>query len=380
MRSTAIGTQSSLLAGFAITSLTALDPVGKDVDPVVTYMFFIFSLICVLSCMHVIMCTMYICNWAPRLALRGPSGSLQRSFVATKSEKTQINAVFTLAVMSFAVQTVMAIWVMDGHNGVSPHAVYATALTFVVLLADLWYHKRIHSRFFGDTPLEVPEAERNYTRAAQPAPGLAGPRPAGGVGSINGSGQGGGQGGRAGEGGGLRTRLLDGSSNQAAAAGGDTSTDDRRGSVQAATTTQRRGSVPGGGAAGGGGLDIAVRDNTMAAVCAHPDIASQHQSNVRLGAAEAPPSVEGVVLLNDFDLMGMLQKRALPPGQKGSLGERARSGLRRMASTVNEGLEWSERWFALRNGRLEYWHSARAAASGPAPEALVRPPSHDPAA
>ena len=34
------------------------------------------------------------------VALRGPSGSLQRSFVATKSEKTQINAVFTLGVFT----------------------------------------------------------------------------------------------------------------------------------------------------------------------------------------------------------------------------------------------------------------------------------------
>ena len=343
-RYTAIGTQSSLLAGFAITSLTALDPVGKKVDPVVTYLFFIFSLVCVLSCMHVIMCTMYICNWAPRLALRGPSGSLQRSFVATKSEKTQINAVFTLGVMSFAVQTVLAIWVMDDHDGLSPHAAYATALTTVVLVADLWYHKRIHSRFFGEGPLELPEAERHYTRAAQPAP-LPRGGAAGGDGSINtscgaGGGLQGGGSGRRGQGGGLRTRLLDGASGQAAvaAAGGGAqpaAADDRRGSGPA--TTQRRGSIPAGsgssgGAAGGGGAgsgggggldDIAVRDNTMAAVCAHPDIASQHESNVgrgcgyghgqqhggddgMVGAHAAVPRA-GVVLLNDFDLMGMLQ-------------------------------------------------------------------------
>ena len=53
-RFTAVGTQASLLAGFAITSLTALSPSDEEhVSKPVTYIFYITSLVCVFSCMHV---------------------------------------------------------------------------------------------------------------------------------------------------------------------------------------------------------------------------------------------------------------------------------------------------------------------------------------
>ena len=90
----ALGTQASLLAGFAITSLTALTSVSDPtaVNRVVCHTFFATSVCCLLSCLHVIICTMYTCNWAPALALRGPSGSLTRAYKAVRGEKNQINA------------------------------------------------------------------------------------------------------------------------------------------------------------------------------------------------------------------------------------------------------------------------------------------------
>ena len=148
-RYSAIGTQASLLAGFAITQLTALDPSNEDVAQPITYAFYITSLGCVLSSMHVVICTMYVCNWAPRLALRGPTGSISRAYSATRSEKQQINIMFTIGTLSFALQTVSAIWVMDGTKGVSPHSIYATILTTLLVVFDVLYHKTMHMRFFG---------------------------------------------------------------------------------------------------------------------------------------------------------------------------------------------------------------------------------------
>ncbi len=165
-RYTAIGTQASLLAGFAISQLGSLNPSDPDVSEPITYLFYTTSLVCVLSSMHVVMCTMYVCNWAPRLALRGPSGSISRAYGATRSEKHQINLVFTTGTISFAMQTALAVWVMDKSRTVSPHALYATAAVFVLVFYDLYYHRRMYHRFFGKSgEWTVGAARRNRTAA-----------------------------------------------------------------------------------------------------------------------------------------------------------------------------------------------------------------------
>ena len=92
---------------------------------------------------------MYVCNWAPRLALRGPAGSLSRAFEATRSEKKQINLTFTIGVLAFALQMVAAVWVMDQKPFLTPHALYTTIITGVLLVIDVYYHCQIHKRFFG---------------------------------------------------------------------------------------------------------------------------------------------------------------------------------------------------------------------------------------
>jgi len=149
-RYTAIGTQAALLSGFAISQLTGVDPsTSEHVGELETYFFYTTSLTCVLSSMHVVMCTMYICNWAPRLALRGPTGSISRAYGATRSEKRQINGVFTLGTISFAMQTVMSIWILDEVVGITVHCIYATVITVSLVAFDMLYHRRMYQRFFG---------------------------------------------------------------------------------------------------------------------------------------------------------------------------------------------------------------------------------------
>jgi hypothetical protein len=176
-RYSAIGTQASLLAGFAITSLTALNPSDRSVMRSMTYIFYISSLACVFSCMHVIMCTMFVCNWAPSLALRGPTGSLARAYEASKSQKFQINMSFTVSVFFFSVQTVAAIWVMDEHKGVTPIAVFAAISGFAVLIFDIIVHKRIHERFFKGVDMGRRGGRRlpSYRKKSSQAQGNAQP-------------------------------------------------------------------------------------------------------------------------------------------------------------------------------------------------------------
>ena len=77
MRYQAIGTQAALITATAMQTLVSLDPANQDQVPVaVTWVFFTASLWCVMLMLFVILSTLYIGNWAPGLALRGPTLSL----------------------------------------------------------------------------------------------------------------------------------------------------------------------------------------------------------------------------------------------------------------------------------------------------------------
>ena len=126
-----------------------VDPTA--VNRVVCHTFFATSVCCLLSCLHVIICTMYTCNWAPALALRGPSGSLTRAYKAVRGEKNQINAFFTVGIISFAVQTVCAVWILDETPKWTYDSIAATAVLGLAGIVIFWYHRRMHGRFFGDS-------------------------------------------------------------------------------------------------------------------------------------------------------------------------------------------------------------------------------------
>ena len=101
--------------------------------------------------MHVILCTVFVCNWAPGLALRGPTGSMSRAYDATRGERRHLHVltvahslrvvcrvgehgrcarrhiygVFILSLFTFAIQTVLAVWVQDDVPGVTNHGIVA---------------------------------------------------------------------------------------------------------------------------------------------------------------------------------------------------------------------------------------------------------------
>jgi hypothetical protein len=57
-RYTAIGTQASLLAGFAIGVLSSLTPSDGNTTQMTQTIFYLSSVLCVLCAMHVVACTM----------------------------------------------------------------------------------------------------------------------------------------------------------------------------------------------------------------------------------------------------------------------------------------------------------------------------------
>ena len=344
-RYSAIGTQASLLAGFAITQLTALTPSDEHVAPPVQYIFYITSLACVLSSMHVVTCTMFVCNWAPRLALRGPTGSLTRAYEATKSEKRQLNISFTLSTVSFALQTVAAIWVMDHEPRVTPICMIATVGTLSLVAVDVYYHRQIHKRFFGDhgewgtrpnqraereTQRRMPLRERQrlmasstLQRATEPLLSHSTPP----QGSVNGS-----------------TRATNDMpiSEEPGRSTGVQSASVLSTSPQRERTGQRQ------AADAGGGRRPSILNNPLANIDYNPDA-------VNHGEQLLPARVGG----SELNHCGMLSKRSQQVGDGAAASSprprMSTATLRRLASSVAG--EWNERFFVLQDGQLNYWHS-----------------------
>ena len=162
-----IGLQSALVGGFAIQTLVSVNPSGPETADPVEYMFFTIGLLTVLCNVHVITCTLFVGNWAPGLALRGPTGSLSRAFDATMGERKHITYSFIAGLVMFVVQTVIAVWVEDGINGFSPH-VFISAFIAIAAGATTTYHlNRMKNRFFrfDDEDLANQARLESWTRA-----------------------------------------------------------------------------------------------------------------------------------------------------------------------------------------------------------------------
>ena len=317
-RYTAIGTQAALLSGFAISQLTGVDPsTSEHVGELETYFFYTTSLTCVLSSMHVVMCTMYICNWAPRLALRGPTGSISRAYGATRSEKRQINGVFTLGTISFAMQTVMSIWILDEVVGITVHCIYATVITVSLVAFDMLYHRRSALR-----GLRLARCVLLMCRTARRTPRCS---------PVV-----------------LRAACC------SCVRGGCVHTVYQRFFGKAgewSTRKQRQAVKP--------RATVTILNNPLAHVDNNPD------------AIDGELIASGEILTaqrSEMNHEGALSKRSLQPGEPGAAGHL--SSITRLATSVAG--EWRERYFVLKDGSLNYWRSQNEYDAGK-PAALETP-------
>jgi hypothetical protein len=146
----AIGVQSALIAACAMQTFVSLDPANVTVARGATWLFFISSVCCTLGCTHVTVLCLYIGNWAPGLALRGPTGSLNRAFDAVMQERAQVNFWFSISLATFVIQTTLAVWILDDTPGVTGWAVVCTLIAFVWSYYCVRYLVRMRQRFFRD--------------------------------------------------------------------------------------------------------------------------------------------------------------------------------------------------------------------------------------
>ena len=128
-RFNSIGTQSSLIGGFVVAQLTAVQPGGDDNTLYSVKQIFWGSSALSLACsVHCILNSTFAAVWGPGLALRGPTGSVSKAYWAMVSERRHIMIAYVLSLLFFVVQTIMGFYIVDAKIGFSPSSVFATAV------------------------------------------------------------------------------------------------------------------------------------------------------------------------------------------------------------------------------------------------------------
>lgn len=286
----------------------------------ISWIFYITSMSGFLSCVYVICGCLYMGNWAPGLALRGPTGSMSRAFDATRGERTQVNVCFVIGLLAFGIQTVLAVWILDGVPGSTYDSIVATVLMGGAALLSLAYLMRMHERFFGV------KVSKNFQLWGRPNPEYSEPlanatspeRPTNTSPTIN-----------------ARASNIRRNSNASIV---DTADADR---------SQRGG---GGFTQSQGDGRMPLLDNPVAVIESHPDVS---------GTPEAADGVGMRLGSSEFEMMGSLFKQdaaASQPGETEDTSRRRRNWMRSVVSNAIGG-EWRERFFVLRDGQLRYWRT-----------------------
>mmetsp|Transcript_38786 Transcript_38786/g.77626 ORF Transcript_38786/g.77626 Transcript_38786/m.77626 type:complete len:431 (-) Transcript_38786:898-2190(-) len=114
--------------------------------------------------LYVAAATLFVTNWAPGLALRGPTGSLTRAFDAVMYERNSINFWYCFTMITYVLQTILCIFVMDNTEGWSISSIICTPLGLLCLLAASIKLNNMKSRFFFYDEIDSERAHANERR------------------------------------------------------------------------------------------------------------------------------------------------------------------------------------------------------------------------
>ncbi|KAL1521809.1 hypothetical protein AB1Y20_021462 [Prymnesium parvum] len=147
-----VGVQAALVAGFAIGTMTNIvNP--DDVEGGLYFVYFFFSIASIVCCMMAVLIGLYVGNWAPRLALLGPRGSVARAHALMQREVQSINKCFVAGIVFFACQTVLAVWIL--YRATAHWAIFSSILTIITLIMCVYcwhYLRKMRARFFAEAP------------------------------------------------------------------------------------------------------------------------------------------------------------------------------------------------------------------------------------
>ena len=148
-RFNSIGTQSSLIGGFVVAQLTAIQP-GSDPNTLegIKQVFWGASAISLACSVHCILNSTFAAVWGPGLALRGPTGSVSRAYWSMVNERKHIMVAYVASLLFFVLQTIMGFYIMDEKVGFSTSSVFATVTMTLGSMYSLWTLFRMSRRFF----------------------------------------------------------------------------------------------------------------------------------------------------------------------------------------------------------------------------------------
>ena len=147
-RFNALGTQASLLAGFIVTTLTAVSVAEAKALEGIRQCFWASSALALACAMHCVICSTFAAVWGPGLALRGPQGSVSKAYWGMTRERNHIMISYVGALFFFVMQSIFAFYVIDEQTGLTVSSSVATCVLgfgTIVSAATLW---RMNRRFF----------------------------------------------------------------------------------------------------------------------------------------------------------------------------------------------------------------------------------------
>eukprot|EP00949_MAST-11_sp_MAST-11-sp1_P004016 g4016.t1 len=151
-RFNAIGTQSSLIAGLVITTLTAVDtsPVEMGHERFwVREAFFLSSALSFSCSLHCILCSTFASIYGPGLALQGQEGSVSKAYFAMVRERKHILYSFTLSLFFLVFQIISAFFILDEQKGYSTSSVSSSSIVLLSAGISAAILRRMKNRFFG---------------------------------------------------------------------------------------------------------------------------------------------------------------------------------------------------------------------------------------
>ena len=168
-RFNAIGTQSALVAGFVVTTLTAVDAGTEDTNVIARWAFWLSSALSLALSFHCILNSTFAAVWGPGLSLRGPSGSVSRAYFILRSDQNHVMIAFVGSIFFFIVECAATFFVLDHVNGLTSSGLINSLILFlggIVSSCYLWrMYKRMKYRSVATEKIESAILDDDYVDA-----------------------------------------------------------------------------------------------------------------------------------------------------------------------------------------------------------------------
>jgi len=150
-----ITTQASILAGFAFDSLVELEIPEKTAEEVklmneraaVITIYYIAASCTMAFALYTVCVSSFATVYGHRLALQGPTGSVDRAVAVMMKQRTTIFVTFGIAMCCLVVAAVAMAWIKMDHTGNGETPAIITGIFVFFFIALVWKHQDMKGLF-----------------------------------------------------------------------------------------------------------------------------------------------------------------------------------------------------------------------------------------